>query len=167
MANLHQVVVDDVGQVIGGQLVGTLVEHLVIDDVALHVYLAANQVVHLYVPARLNLEAHHVLVAVGYQPLCLFLRQRERIAHLATRLGVVLEVLYLPALLLQFLGCVKGYVSLVAVEQLSHVHFIYIATLALAIRTLVAAERHSLVELDAEPAERLDDVFLGTRHETV
>ena len=32
---------------------------------------------------------------------------------------------------------------------------------------MFAAEAHALVELDAEPAERLDDVLFGTRYEAV
>ena len=99
--------------------------------------------------AGLYLEAHHILLAVGYQLVNLLLRQRQRVAHLAAGMRVVLEVLYLAALLLQFLGRVEGNIGLAVIEQLLHIFLIDVAALTLAVGTLVAAERDSLVELDA------------------
>ena len=167
VGNLHQMVVDNVGQMIGGQLVGTLVEHLVVHDVGFHAHFATNHVVDQHFLAGLNLEAHHVLMTVGNQAVDLVLRQGERVAHHLARLGVVLEVLYLLALLVELLGGVEGNVGLVGIKQLLDILLVDVATLALAVGTLVATEGHALVELDAEPAERLDDVLLGAGHEAV
>ena len=162
VGNLHQVVVDDVGQVVGGQLVGTLEQHLVVDDVGLHAHLATDQVIDQHLVAGLHLEAHHILPTVGYQLVDLLFRQRQRVAHLAAGMRVVLEVLYLAALLLQLLRRVEGYVGLAGIEQLLHIFLIDVAALTLAVGPFVAAERYTLVELDAQPLERLDDVLLGT-----
>ncbi len=54
VGDFHQVVVDNVGQVIGGQIVGALVEHLVIEDRRIDGHLSAEQVVDLHVAARLD-----------------------------------------------------------------------------------------------------------------
>ena len=54
VGDFHQVVVDNVGQVIGGQIVGALVEHFVIEDRRIDGHLSAEQVVDLHVAARLD-----------------------------------------------------------------------------------------------------------------
>ena len=167
MGDLHQVVVDNVCQVVGRQLVGTLEEHLVVDDVGLHTHLAANEVVDKYLAARLNTETHDILVTGSHQRVDFLLGQRQRVAHLTTGVGVVLEVLYLCTFLFQLLGRIKSDVGLAGVEQLLHILLIDVAALALAIRSFVATKRDSLVELDTQPAERLDDILLGTGHEAV
>ena len=165
--NFHQMVVDDVCQMICGQLVGTLVEHLVIEDVALHAHLATNHVVYENLATRINLETHHILLAIVDECCHLVGRHGERVAHHATRASIVLEVLNLSALLLQFLRSVEGDVCLAGFEQLVDILLIDGATFALAIRPVLAAKRHALVELDVQPLERFKDVLLGSRHETV
>ena len=166
MGDLHQVVVHNIGQVIGGQLVGTLVEHLIVEDIALHVHLATDHVVDKDLLAGINLEAHHILLAVGNQPVHLFFRHGQRVAHHQARLVVVLEVLYLLTLLLQFLGRVEGDIGLAALQQHLHILLIDVAALALTIGAIVAAEADTLVELDAQPAEGLDDISLSLGNET-
>ena len=167
MGYLHQVVVHDVGEMVCGQLIGALVEHLVVEDVALHAHVATNEVVDVNFLAWLHLEADGVLRVTVEQLGHLFLRQREGVAHRHAGVGVVLEVFHLLALFLQFLRRVKGYVGLAVVEKLLHVFLVYLATLALAIRAVVAAERHAFVELDAEPFERLYDIVFCPLHETM
>ena len=61
---------------------------------------------------------------------------------------VILEILNLLTLGLQLLWCVKGDIGLVSIEQLLHIFLIDITTLALAIRTFVAAKTDTLVKLD-------------------
>ena len=165
--NFHQMVVDDVSQMVRGQFVGTLVEHFVVENVALHAHLATNHVVHQHLAARLNLEAHHVLLAVVDEASHLVGGQRQRVAHHLARLGVVLEVLNLLALLLQFFGRVEGYVGLAFLQQLVDVLLVDGTSLALPVGTVVATKADTLVELDAQPLERLDDILLGSRHEAV
>ena len=113
--NLHQVVINDIGQVVGGQLVGTLVEHLVIADVTLDAHLATDEVIDQDFLSGLHLEAHHVLVAFSHQPFYLFLRKGQRVTHLLAGMAVVLEVLHLLAFLFQFLWRVEGNVCLAVV----------------------------------------------------
>ena len=165
VGHLHQMVVNDVGQVVGGQLVGTLVKHLVVQDAAVDGHLATNHVVHHHVFSGLDQEAHHVLMPLGNQAVHLFPGQGERVAHLQARACVVLEVLNFITLGVKLLGRIKGDVGLAGVKQALHVLLIYIAALALAIGTVVAAEAHTLVELNAQPAEALEDILLGAGHE--
>ena len=82
MGNLHQVVVNDIGQMVCRQLVGTLIEHLVVNDVTLYAHLATYKVVDKHLAARLNLEAYHVLLAGSHQRFHIFLGHGQRIAHL-------------------------------------------------------------------------------------
>ncbi len=160
-------VVDDVGQVIGGQFVGTLVEHLVVEDVALHTHIATNHVVDMDLLSRIDAEAHGVLGTVGDELLPLGAVHSQRVAHLHAGAGVVLEVLDLLALGLQLLRGVEGIIGLALVDELVDVFLVDVATLTLTIGTMVAAKRHALVELDAQPFESLDDVILGSGNEAI
>ena len=162
--NLHQVVVDDIGQVVCRQLVGTLVEHLVVADVALDTHLATDEVVDQNLLAGLHLEAHHILLSLGYEAVYLFFGQCQRVAHLAAGVAVILEILDFGTLLLQLLRRVEGDVCLAGIQQLLHIFLIDVAALALTVGTLVATKRHTLVKLNAQPLETLDDIFLCTRH---
>ena len=91
--------------------------------------------------------------------------QGQRVAHLHARLSVVLEVWCLFALLGQFLRCVEGDVGLFLRQQLVYVFLVNLAAFALPVGAVLSAEAHALVEVDAQPSETLDDVFLGPRHE--
>ena len=157
-------VVHDVGEMIGWQLVGTLVEHLVVQDAAIDANLSANDVVHDDVAARLDEETDHILLAFCDERVHFFLAERQRVAHLHSCACIVLEVLYFSAFRIEFLGRIEGDVGLAAFEELLNILLVNVATLALAIRSVVATEAHTLVELDAEPFERLDDVLLGSGH---
>ena len=64
MGNLHQVVVDNVGEMVGGQVVRAFVEHLVIDYIAHDAHVAADDVVDMHSLTRGDLETHHILRAV-------------------------------------------------------------------------------------------------------
>ena len=149
------------------QLVGTLVEYLIVEDVGLDAHLTTNQVVHQHLLSAFNLEAHHILLTVGNQLLHFLLRQSQRVTHLAARVTVVLEILDLSALSLQFLWRVEGDIGLVGIQQLLHIFLIDVATLTLTVGTLVATKRDTLVELDAQPFERLDDILLCPWYKTV
>ncbi len=167
MRDLHEVVVYDIGQVIGGQFVGTLVKHLIVEDVALDTHLAANHIVDQHLAAGLNLEAHHILAAILYLCVHLLGAHGQRVTHLTARMGIVLEILNLSTLGLQLLGSIEGDVSLASIEQLVDIFLIDVTTLTLTVRSLGTAEAHTLVEFEAEPAERLDDILLGSGHEAV
>ena len=112
-----------------------------------------------------DLGAHHILMAFGDEPLYLLGRKRQRVAHLHTGGSVVLEVGDLFAFRLQLGGRVERDVGMVVGKELIDILLIDLATLALAIRTIVASEANAFVELDAEPGQRLDDVGFGSGHE--
>ena len=164
--HLHQVVVHDVGEMVSWQLVGTLVEHLIVEDTAVDTHFSANDVVHNHVPSRLNQEANHILLAFRNQLLDLFFGESQRVAHLHSGACIVLEILYLSAFGIEFLGCIKGDVGLAVVEKLVNILLVDVPALALAIRPLIASEAHTLVKFDAQPFERLNDVFFRSRHKT-
>ena len=121
MAHLHQVVVHDVCQVVGGQVVGTLVEHLVVENGRVDGHIATNEVVYHHVASWFNLEAHHI-VGAGVDEFLHFLgRKRERVAHTHTSGCVVLEVLDFATLCVEFFGGVECDIRLAVVEQLLHI----------------------------------------------
>ena len=167
VADFHQVVIDDVGEVIGGEFVGTLVEHLVVKDRGVDDHVAADDVVNVDLLAGLNLEAHGIDGALLDEAFYLVGGHRERVAHLHAGGGVVLEVGHLFALRVEFLGGIECDVGLAGVEELLHILLVDIAALALAVGTLVATEADALIELDAEPLEGLDDVLLGSGHKAL
>ena len=164
VAHLHQVVVNDVGQVIGGQVVGALVEHFVVEDGAGDGDVAADEVMDGDVAARLDFEAHHILCALVDEALHLVGRHGERVAHLQACGGVILEVGHLGAPGVEFVGRVKGDVGAARVEQLLDVDAIDVAALALLVGAVGATLAHTLVDADAQPVEGLVDVVLGAGH---
>ena len=109
-------VVDDIGQMIRRQLVGTLVEHLIVEDVALHPYLTTDEIVDKHLLSCLDLETDHILLSIGNQLINLFFREDQRVAHLTAGVAVVLEVLNLSTLGLQFLWGVEGDIGLTGIE---------------------------------------------------
>ena len=153
VAYLHQMVVYDVGKMVSGQLVSTLIEHLVVEDVALDDHVAAYHVVDMHLDTGGDEEAHHILLAVGYHlaPLCL--GERQRVSHLHAGACIILEILYLGALGVKLLGRVEGIISLAVGQELVYVLLVDVATLTLAVGTMVATEADALVKLDAEPLE--------------
>ena len=160
-------VVHNIGQVVRGQLVGTLEEHLVVEDGGVDFHVAANHIVHVYVLAWFNLEAHHVLRAAVNESLHLVGGHHERIAHHVARMCVVLEILNLCALGLQLFGRIEGDIRLALFEELVYVFLINLAAFALAIRPFVAAVADTLVKLYAEPFEGFDDIVLGSLDEAL
>ena len=153
MGDFHQMVVHNVGKMISRQLIGALIEHLIVEDVTLHTHIATNEVIHVNLLTRLHLKTHGVLRVAVQQLVYLFLRQGKRVAHLHTTAGIVLEVGHLLTLLGQFLRCVKSQIGLVAVEQLLHVALVYLATLALTVRAVLAPKAYAFVKFDTQPGE--------------
>ena len=85
-------VIHNVGQMIGGQIVGRFVQHFVIQYVGVDGHLAADQVVNGDVPAGFDQDADHVVVAAVQTFLNLLLTQCQRIHHIAARACIVLEI---------------------------------------------------------------------------
>ena len=158
----HQVIVDDIGQVVGGQVVGRFVEHLVVENRRVDGHFAANEVVDHYIFARFDFEPHHILGAVGNQSVNLLLAHRERVAHLHAGRGVVLEVGDFLAFGFQFGRSIEGDIGFAGFEQLVYIFAVDLFPLRLPVGTVVAAVAYPLVKVNAQPFERLDDVGLGT-----
>lgn len=98
-----------------------------------------------------------------------FERERRR-QFLADRI-VVCESFAARLVLLaqgvQLLGSIKSVVGPSGLHELFRVFQVDVAPLALAVRRMGAADADTLVDLDAAPLERLEDILLGTRHETL
>ena len=146
-------VVHDVGQMVGRQLVGRLIEHLIIQHGGVNHYLTTNQIVYMHLLVRLDTEANHILLALGNQRLYLLAWHYQRVAHLQACGGIILEVGHLGTLGFQLLGRIECDIGPAVVKQLLHVLLIDVATLRLTVRTVVATKAHSFVERDAEPLE--------------
>ncbi len=167
VGDLHQMVVHDIGEVIGGQVVGTLVEHLVVEYRRVDGHLAAEQVVDHHVASRLDEEAHHIGGAAIHQSLHLLGGHGERVAHRQACRGVILEVGSGRAGGVKLGGGVKGDICLAGVEKHLHVLAIDVATLALLVGAIGSALAHTFVNLYAKPCERLVDIVLGSGHKTL
>ena len=157
-------VVDYIGQVICGQVIGALIQHFVVKNRRVDGYFAAHQVVDHHILSRFNLDAHHILVAVVDAALNLVGRQSQRVGHVHARGRVILEVGRFGTGLFQLFRRVEGYVGTAVVEQLTGIFSVYVAAFALAVGSVRAACGHAFVEFDAEPVHGLDDVFFGSRH---
>ena len=167
--HLHQPVVDDVCQVVGGQRVGRFVEHLVVQRRGVDLHVSADQVVHRDRFVFGHPEADHPLVAAVEARLHLLGGQRQRrgqlFAHriiigerLAARLG-------LPAQGVQFLGRVEGVVGPARLDELQGVFEVDFAPLALAVGGVRPSDAHAFVDLDAAPFERFQNVILRSGDE--
>ena len=167
MGDLHQVVIDDVGKVIGRQFVGTLVEDLVVEDGGIDFHLTTDEVIHDDILARFDEEANDVGLAGSDELLGLVETQAQRITHLTTGRGIVLEVGSSLACSLKLLLVIKSIVGLAGIEKHLHIFLIDLATLRLTIGAMIATKGDTFVKLYAEPLERLKDVFLGTRNEAL
>ena len=81
-------------------------------------------------------------------------------------MSIVLEILYLRAFGLEFLGRIESIIRLTIIYQLLYIFLVDIAPFTLTIRTILSTKGNALVKLYTQPLEGLDDIFLGTRNET-
>ena len=63
MRHFHEVVIDNVGKVICGKIVGTLIEHFVVENIAFYSDGAAEKIVYFDIATGLDFEAYHILCA--------------------------------------------------------------------------------------------------------
>ena len=179
--NLHQMVVHDVGQVVGRELVGPFPEDLVIQGIGVHGNMSADQVVHLHDPPLGHLEPDGPMVGLLQQALDLPGGKGEGVPHLQARRRVVDKGLpgrfgFLSAGV-QLLGRVEGVVGPSGLHQLVGVLPVDRPPLALAVGGVGMLRRrglhdmpfgvHALIGNDAAPVEGLDDVLLRPRDEPV
>ncbi len=156
VADFHQMVIDDVSQMIGRHTV-RLEQHFVVQGIGLHVHLATNQVVHDDFAVFGNHETHRVRHAIGYQLFDFFFVHRQAIAQMFATLAIVNKGLLvgfgLFAVLVKFLGSVEGDVCAAFGQQLVAVLLVKVLAVALFVRTIFAAHIVAFVELDTAPVE--------------
>ena len=121
-SDLHQVVVHDVGEVVGRELVGPLPEHLVVESGAVDFYMSPDEVVHTYGLVLRHLEPDGPVASLFEQGADGILVKGQGVAHTAASEGVVDEglaaTLGLGAGLLKLLGGVEGIICIARSDQL-------------------------------------------------
>src|SRR5574344_262752 len=164
---LHQMIVDNICEVISRKFIGTLIKHFIIQDITHNAHITTNKVIDMYSFTRFHFETYHILVTICNQFVYIFFGYRKRITHQASCMGIILEVLNLRTLRFKVLWRIKSNISLSSVKQLLDIFLIDITTFTLTIRTMITTKTYALVKLDAEPFERFDDIFFGTRYKTM
>ena len=154
-------VVDNVGQMVGRQIVGALVEHFVVEDARVYRDTSAEKIVDCDFAARLNLEPDNVGLPFGDTALNFFGANRQRVAHLSARRGVILEIRRGLAGCLKLFGGVESYIGFPRVEKHSDMFAVDVAALALAVGAVGTSFAHAFVDFYAEPCQRLVDIVFG------
>ena len=171
VGNLHQMVVYDIGEVVCRELVGTLIEHLVVKGLGIYDDVTADDVIHLDILGLWHLEADYPLVATLDTRLDLSLREGERglerIAHCRIVSESLASSLSLLAESIERLGGVERIVGVAALDKLLSVFEINLLALALAVWGVWSTLLDALVGYDAAPFEALDDVGFGAWYETL
>ena len=167
MRDFHQVVVYDICQVISWQFISTLIKHLIIQNIAHNLHITTNHIVHVNFLSWFNLETYSILLSVSNQLINLFLRKSQRVAHLHTSMSIILEILDFGTFCFQLLRSIKSNIRLIIIQELLNILLIDITTFTLAIRSMLSTETYTLVKLDTQPLERFQDIFFGSRHETM
>ena len=159
-------IINYVGQMVGGEIVALLVEHLVVKLRGVDGYLTAYHIGEADRLSRLYPKSHNVGYASLLQFLALALSQCERVAHTHTGGCIVLKVLGTLTSLLQLLRGVVRLIGLTTIQQLTDILAVDVPALALAVGTILTSHTYTLVDMDAKPLERLDDVVLSSGDKT-
>ena len=184
--HLHQMVVNDIGQMVGWEVVSRLIEHLVVEDIGVDDNLTSDEVVNVHVFIGLNLKANDIFVASCDACIHLFFAECEGVNHLRAGAGIVLEIADFITLGFEFFGGVKSNVSMSAIEELIYILMVdfsalrltirpvrtclhgqsFFGLLPLACRAFCGLATDTFVDTNAEPLEGFDDIFLSSRHES-
>src|SRR5574344_250801 len=113
------------------------------------------------------LETDDILLTIGYQFVNFLFRQSQRVTHLHTRRGIILEILYLVTFSIQFRRSVKRDICLIFIKQLLDIFFVNVPSLALAVRSTFSTERNAFVKLNSQPFERFQNILFSTWYKTV
>ena len=180
LCDFHQVVVHYVGEVVGGQLIGTLPEDFVVQGVRVYFHVATDEIVHCHDSAGGNFEADGPVRGGFQEVFYLGLRKGQRIAQAATGGGVVHEGLALGFRIgttgVELIGTVKRIICPAVPDKLLRVFAVDGPALTLAVRGVGVFGRclfhnlavfHTLVRDDAAPVQRLQDILLRSRDKTV
>jgi hypothetical protein len=157
VADLHQVIVDHVGEVVGRQAVG-LEQHLVVDLGGVARDVAAQLVAERDRAGHRDLEPDDVGLAGRGAPGALGRVEVAAVAVVAQRalLGLLLD----PDLGEPVLGA-EAAIGLAALDQDARVRAIDLAALALAIRGERPAYIGTFIPRQADPVKRVEDQLLG------
>jgi hypothetical protein len=169
MADLHQVVVHNVGKVVSRQVISRLVENLVVKDIRVDNHFATDEIMDVYVDIWFYLETNYILLASSNTSIYLLLAEGEGVDHLLAGAGIVLEVSYFCTFGFELLWGVKGNICVARSEELVHILVVDLAALTLTVWAMVAFAIWSvladtLVDLNAKPSEGLGDIFFGSRN---
>ena len=168
VGDLHEMVVDHVGEVVGRQAVG-FHQDLVVEDGGVDGDGAADGVREGHRLAGRHLEADHEGCVGGFQRGDFGSWQREAVAHGGAGGGVVLErgaaAFCGIAAGLDFFGGVPGLVGVTCVQQGLHLRAVEVTALALAVGAEFAGIARPFVRVDATPIQGFADVVLGALDE--
>ncbi len=167
MRHFHQVVVDDICKMVGWQVIGRFIQHLVVENIALDHYFATDKVVDLDISARLDAEAHHILGAFVEKAFHFVGGQRKGVAHRHTCRRIVLEIRSGGSGGFEFGGSVERNISLSGIEEHAGVLAIDVAAFALLVWAVRASFTYAFVYFNTEPCECLVDIIFGSGHETL
>ena len=168
MRDRHQVVVDDVGEVVGRQAVA-LHEHLIVDLAGLERDVPPHDVLEADCLAPRHFEPDDMRLA-PLQPLPdVAFGQGECVFHLGPRRGVVAgrgRAFALQPLAhgVQLLGRVEGVVGVAGFEKLLRVVPVDVLPPGLVIRRVLAFFLRPFIVGESGPGQRTEDVFLGLFH---
>ena len=160
-------VIYNVGKMIGRQFISALIQHLVVEYVGLDAHIATNHIVYMDFCSRFYLETNNVLFAIVYHSFNFLFGKCERVAHLHSCTGIILEVCNFVPFSFQFFWSVECYVCFPLVQELVYISFIDVTAFALAVRAMLSAESYTLVELNSQPMESLYDIFFCTKNKAI
>ena len=160
MRDAHQVVVDDVGEVVSRQAVG-LDQHAVVERVAVDFDVAVDHVVKAGLALGGHVLADDVRLARVKAALNLLLGEVEAVLVVLERLSPALG---LGARLVQPLLRAKAIVGMAGLDQLFGIRQIEVAALGLHIGAAGAADIRAFVMREAGGGERLVDQLDRARH---
>ena len=174
-------VVHYVREMICGQFIGTLPQHLVVQGAGVDLDMPADHVVHLHHLVFRHLETHSPVGGLRQKPFNLGGGQSQRIAQMSPRLVVIDKGLAVGLCLCacggKGFGGIESIISIAARHQLLGILAVDAPPLALAVRRMrmplgrslhhLAVGIHALVRHYAAPAESLDNIGLRPGHETM
>ena len=123
----HEMVVNDIGQMVCRKVIGALIQHFIVKDVTFNHNLSTDKVVYNHVASRFYQEPDNIRRSRIKQRFHFLFGHRERIAHAATGRCIILEIGYLGTLSLKFVRCVKRVISLAGINKLFYVSAIDVA----------------------------------------
>ena len=129
-------VVNDIGQMVGWEVVSRLVEHFVVENTGVDDHLATDEVVNVHVFVGLNLKTNNVFVAPCDACIYLFFAECEGVHHLHAGAGIVLEIADLVAFGFEFFRGIKRNICVSAIEELIHILMVDFSALRLTIRAV-------------------------------